>query len=46
MVRSLYGWVDHIHTSLKVGYSSQKKKKVPQSTCMRIIDLEAVEEIF
>lgn len=48
MVRSLYGWVDHIHTSLKVGYPPHpsKKEKVPQSTCKRSIDLEAVEEIF
>lgn len=26
MVHSLYGWVDHIHTSLKVGYSPSKKR--------------------
>lgn len=27
MVHSLYGWVDHIHTSVKVGYPPQSKKK-------------------
>lgn len=27
MVHSLYGWVDHIHTSVKVGYPPQSKKR-------------------
>lgn len=47
MVHSLYGWVDNTHTSPKVGYSPHpKKEKLPQSTCMGVIDLEAVEKIF
>ena len=53
MVHSLYGWVERVHTSPKVGYSPSPKRergrgreKAPQSTCMGIIDFEAVEEIF